>query len=120
MPIDFDTIVVKKGTENARQAKRMFAFKINPTKIADVNIYEGERTIIETPMILGANKNNWFSFDSKIELPLLVSILKFPSLNEPIKQNNEAVRSNVTGYFTAGITNMPFNFYGSDGTQSGS
>jgi len=122
MPITFNTIIVKLGSENARNAKKLFAQNIKPTKVADCNLYEGEFTIIETPMITSTNKNYWFAYDSNfpIQMPLYVGILKMPSYNNPIKQNNEAVRMNITGYMKTGIPNLPINFFGSDGSVSGS
>jgi len=115
MPISFDTIVVKRGSANAREAKKLFADKIVPTKVADVNIYYGEYTIVETPML--TNPLYWFAYDSMspIAMPMYVGILKMPAYNEPIKQNNEAVRMNITGYMKVGLPNLPINFYGSTG-----
>jgi len=107
MPIDLNTIVVKKGSPNSVMAKRLFAKHIKPVQINDINIYEGSYTIIETPYITAANKAFWFMCDSKLENPLYVGIQKMPSMNEPIRQNNEAVRSNCTGYWKQGINNMP-------------
>lgn len=115
MPIDFDTIIVKKGGAAALEAKKLFGMHgMKPTHVADINIYEGEFTIIETPYI--TNGNHWFAYDSKLEMPLYVGISKMPSLNAPLPQNNEAIRSNATGYWKQGVVEMPFNFYGSDGT----
>ena len=114
-PIDFDTIIVKKGSANETMAKKLFAFGINPTAINDINIYEGTVRIIATPYITTANKLCWFALDSKMESPLYVGINKMPGLNEPIRQNNEAIRTNCTGYYKVGINNMPFCIYGSTG-----
>jgi hypothetical protein len=118
MPLDFDTIVVKKGSANFRLAKQLFAEGISPTKIADINIYEGEKTIIATPYITTANKNYWFAIASNDPNgnPLKIGIGEYPTLREPIKQNNEAIRSNCTGFWKQGIVNMPYAFYGSNGT----
>jgi len=117
MPQTYDTIVVKLGSAPARMAKKLFAEGITPTHIDDVNIYEGEFTIIELPLISVANTNYWWMFDTKQEKsPLYMGIKKYPTMNEPIKQNNEAVRSNVTGFWKQGVTNMPYMIYGSTGT----
>lgn len=118
-PLSFDIIVVKKGSANAREAKRMFGmYGMKPTSVGDINIYEGEYTVIETPYITPANKNYWFAIASRMGNPLYVGISKMPSMNEPLPQNNESVRSNVTGYWKQGIVNMPVAFYGSNGTTS--
>jgi hypothetical protein len=112
-PIDFDTIVVKKGSAASREARRLFAKDIKPTTIADVNLYQGTMTIIETVYI--TNALHWFAYDSKKEMPLYVGINKMPSLNEPIRDKNESIRTNCTGFYKVGIINMPFAFYGSTG-----
>lgn len=114
-PISFDTIVVKKGSDAARMAKKLFAMNIQPTAVADINIYEGSYTIIETPYITSTNKAFWFALASGEKNPLYVGISKYPSMNAPITQNNEAVRSNVTGYWKQGINCLPIGFYGSTG-----
>jgi hypothetical protein len=115
-PITFDTIIVKKGSDAEREAKKLFAFGITPTAVADINIYEGAYTIIATPYITTANKKFWFALASREKNPLYVGISKMPSMNEPIKQNNEAIRSNVTGYWKQGINCLPIGFYGSNGS----
>lgn len=115
MPISFDMIIVKKGSDTARTAIKLFAKEIKPTAVNDINIYEGTVTVIETPYITAANAANWFAMSSMLESPLYVGINEMPSLKDPIRQNNEAVRTNCTGYYKVGINNMPFNFYGSTG-----
>lgn len=113
MPQSFDTIVVKKNSAVAREARKLFAEHIAPTKVDDINIYEGQMTIIELPLITEANKGYWFLFDLKQHMsPLYVGITEFPTMREPQLQKNEAVRSNVTGFYKTGIKNMPFNVYG--------
>lgn len=116
MPIDFDIIVVKKGSAAAREAKKLFAFQINPIAVADINVYHGMKTVVETPYITAANKLNWFALASQSENCLAVGLGKNPSMNAPITQNNEAIRSNVTGFWKQGIIKMPINVYGSTGT----
>jgi hypothetical protein len=116
-PITFDTIIVKKGSDAAREAKKLFGmYGMTPTAVADINIYEGQYTLIETPYITSTNKKFWFAVASREKNPLYVGITKMPSMNEPIKQNNEAVRSNVTGYWKRGINSLPIGFYGSNGS----
>ena len=117
MPLDFDTIIVKKGSENVREAKRLFAFGIQPVAIADINIYYGSKTIIETPYITSTNKNYWFAYASQDPNgnPLKIGIGDYPTLREPIKQNNEAIRTNCTGFWKMGICNMPYSIFGSTG-----
>ena len=121
MPLTFDIIVVKKGSANAREAKKLFGmYGMTPTKVADINIYEGEYTLIETPYITAANKAYWFALASQHVNPLYVGISKFPAMNEPIKQNNESIVSNCTGYYKVGVSNLTYAVFGSTGVGSGS
>lgn len=116
MPQDYDIIIVKKGSANARVAKRLFAFNINPVAVNDINIYQGTKTIVETPYLSYANRNYWFARASQMENSVVVGIGQYPTLNEPIKQNNEAIRVNCTGFWKQGVVNMPLDWYGSVGT----
>jgi hypothetical protein len=114
-PMNFDTIVVKKGGSAAIMAKKLFASNIAPTHVADVNIFEGGSvTVIETPGITSATA--WFAMDSMQDSPLYVGINSFPYLDEPIIQNNASVRTNCFGDYKVGVNNMPFAIYGSTGT----
>lgn len=117
MPQNFDTIVVKKGSVNARAAKQIFGMKgMVPTSVGDINIYEGEYTLIETPYLTNAHKNYWFALaTSQFANPLYVGITQMPMMHEPIRALNNSITANVTGYFKLGITNMPINVYGSTG-----
>lgn len=117
MPLNFTTIIVKKGSAAAREAKRLFLMQgMVPTQVGDINIYNGEYTVVETPYITTANKKYWFAVASNVENPLYVGVHKYPTMNEPIRQNNEAIRSNCTGFYKTGIINLPIAIYGSDGT----
>lgn len=113
---DFDTIVVKTGSDAARMAKKLFAFGITPISVADINIYVGEKTVVETPYITTTNKNYWFARATKYENSVVLGINQSPTLNEPIKQDNEAIRSNITAFAKRGLRNMPHDWYGSTGT----
>jgi len=116
MPLNFDTIIVKKGSDNERTAIRLFAKGINPTAVGDINVYEGMLTIVATPYITTANKNYWFMRDSSQENSLGVGIGEYPTMREPMKLENEAIRANCTGFWKQGVINMPFDIYGSNGT----
>jgi len=115
-PLNFDTIVVKKGSATEREARRLFAEHIAPTAIGDINLYEGSMTIVSTPFITTTNKAYWFMLDSSEETALAVGIGQYPMMNDPIVQNNQSILSNVTDFRKQGIINMPYMFYGSDGT----
>jgi hypothetical protein len=116
-PLNWTHIVVKKGSDAHREAIRLFAKEIKPTQINDINVYEGELTVIETPYITSTNKNYWFLMDlSKETSPLAVGIGEYPTMREPIKETNEAIRSNCTDFRKQGVINMPYQVYGSDGT----
>ena len=117
-PLTYNLIVVRPNSDNARMAKRLFAEGIAPTQINDINIYESAvMTIVETPYITAANKDYWFMFDTEAQdSPLYSGINKMPQLKDGIKQNNEAERYNVEGFWKQGVSNMPFNILGSNGT----
>jgi len=117
MPLNFDTIIVKKGSAASRTARKLFAEGISPTSVADINIYEGELTIIETPYITSANKLNWFLRDSRFENPLKVGIGEYPTMRAPIVESNESVRSNITWFWKEWVVDMPFSLYGSTGVS---
>lgn len=116
-PLNWTHIVVKKGSANHREAIRLFAKEIKPTAVNDINIYEGELTVVETPYITATNTNYWFLMDLSMEMsPLAVGIGEMPTLREPIKESNESIRSNCTDFRKQGVINMPYQVYGSDGT----
>jgi len=116
MPINYDTILVKKGSAAFRTAKKLFAEGITPTAVNDINIYEGEFIIVATPYITTANKAYWFMLDSNLDRSVAVGIGQAPMMHAPIIESNQAVRSNVTGFWKQGILNMPFDIRGSNGT----
>jgi len=116
-PLNWTHIAVKKGSAAHREAIRLFAKEIKPTAVNDINIYEGELTVFDTPYITSTNKAYTFLFDlSKEVSPLGIGIGEMPTMREPIKESNEAIRSNSTGFWKQGVNNMPFNVYGTDGT----
>jgi hypothetical protein len=115
-PLNWTHIIVKKGSANARIAKKLFAMNISPVAVGDINIYQGELTVVETPFITTANKACWFLRDATIDNALKVGIGEYPTMREPIKLENEGIRTNVTGFFKVGCVNMPFMWYGSNGT----
>jgi len=116
-PLRFDSIVVAQGSDAYRQAKKLFAEDIVPTTVADINIYQGgSYTIYETPYIDAANRAFWFMLDSSEISPLYMGVNQMPTLSEPIPQNNGAIRTNVEGFWSRGINNMPMFLYGSNGT----
>lgn len=116
-PLNWTQIVVKKGSAAHREAIKLFAKEITPTAVNDINIYEGEIMVVETPYITTANKTKWFLYDLSKELsPLAVGIGEYPTMREPIKETNESIRSNCTDFRKQGVINMPYQIYGSDGT----
>ena len=115
MPQTYDTIFVKLGGSAEREAKKLFAHDISPETTNNVNIYRGEFTIVSSPYI--TDGAHWSMMDTKMhDSPVYAGIGSMPHLNAPIVQNNEAVRTNATGFWKLGINNQPFNMYGSDGT----
>ena len=116
MPLNFDILIVKKGSAAERMARKLFAESISPVAVGDINLYEGEKTIVSTPYIKTENKLNWFLRDSRFKNALRVKIGQMPTMHEPIRLENEAVRVNVTGFMAVACTNMPFAWFGSTGS----
>jgi hypothetical protein len=115
MPLNFDIIIVKKGSAAEREARKLFAESISPVAVGDINLYEGEKTIVSTPYITTANKLCYWLRDSKYKNALRVKIGEMPTLREPHLMQNESIVTNVTGFFSVACTNMPFAWYGSLG-----
>ena len=114
MPVKFDTIIVKTGSAASRKARQILAEKIQPTAIGDVNVFYGEKTIVETPYI--TNPLHWFARDSRQPNPMYVGIGKSPTLKPPLRMQNESQVINVEGFWKRACVNMPYTWYGSDGT----
>lgn len=116
-PLNWTDIVVKKGSAAHREAIKLFAKEIKPTAVGDVNIYEGELRVIETPFVTTANKTKWWLYDLSVATsPLAVGIGIYPTMDDPIRLENASIRSNVEDFRKQGVINMPYNIYGSDGT----
>lgn len=116
MPLSFDTIIVRKGTDAAREAKRLFAFGITPTLVASINIYEGEYTIIETPYLSSSDKKRWFAVDNMIqeEPSLQVRFVDRVEVEDLQVAGNLDFVYPVTASFKFGAVNMPFEWAASD------
>jgi len=118
MPLNFTAILVKKGSKVAKAAKQYFASGISPVAVNDVNIYEGEVRVVETPYITDANKKNYFFIDSNImKSPVVLDVVEYPTFQDPIKEKNESITSNITGYWRNGIAVLPINIYGGKGAE---
>jgi len=116
MPLNFTAILVKKGSAVAKAARQYFASGISPVAVNDVNIYEGEIRVIETPYITAANKKNFFFIDTNImPSPVVLDVVEYPTFQEPMKQANESITSNITGYWRNGIAFLPVNILGFKG-----
>ncbi len=114
-PLTFDTIIVKMGSSAATTAKKLFAEKIAPVHVADVNIFQGGKVrIVETPGM--TSDTAWIAYDSQYRSPLYIGITNMPYLDEPLKQKNGSVWTNCFGDYKVGINNLPYMLYGSDGT----
>jgi len=115
-PHNYDTIIVKMGSDAERMALKLFAFGISPISVADINIYKGTKTIVSSPYITPTNKAYWFGRDSRITNSVMLGVNRMPAMREPIKQNNEAIRSNVTTHYKRAIRNVPHDWYSGNGT----
>ena len=115
-PLNWTHIIVKKGSANERIARKLFAESISPVAVGDINLYQGTLTIVATPFISTANKNCWYLRDASYDNSLKVGVGEYPTMREPLRLENEAVRTNVTGFFKLGNINMPFDWFASNGT----
>lgn len=116
MPLNFNAVMVKKGSAVAKAVRQLFAFGINPTAVNDINVYYGEMTVYETPYITTANKKNVFFIDTSImPSPVVLDVVEYPTFQEPMKQANESITSNITGYWRNGIAVLPINIFGMKG-----
>lgn len=124
-----DTIVVKRGSSAAKKAKQIFANDINPVTVGDINIYNGQYRIIETPWLtnddtISYSDTAYYAFDSRMmddEFPLTIRMLQTPKLNEnfgvKIEDNGDVSLSGDVWY-DYGIINTPYCFYWSKGTAT--
>lgn len=116
-PKNFNGIVVAKGGAASRLAIKMFAEKISPVAIGDINMYQGSVTIFEDPYI--TDTNAWLAADldliKRIGNPVSTFINKDPIMNEPIIEKNRAVSTSVTWYANTSIVALPTAWYGSTG-----
>jgi hypothetical protein len=114
MGISYDTIIVRRGSANANLATRLFASGITPTEVNDVNIWKGQFTIVELPLLTAAY---WFMLDTSkgMKSPIYRGVQQPASMQEPIREKNLSVTSAVEGFWSTGINNMPFNLMGSTG-----
>lgn len=110
-PKDFDTIIVKKGSAAEREFKKVYAEGINPTKVADVNVFEGQKTIFATPFITTANKAKWFGYDSRYKSCIMLKMKSYPSVGAGLPQNNGSVRYNLEAYWEVALVGVPQMFY---------
>lgn len=115
-PINFNTIVVKKGGAASRIAIKQFANQITPVAVGDINIYEGTVKVIETPYI--TDTDHWFAYSEDLSdaNAMYTGINKMPTMGEPFIDKNLAVTSPVTGFWKTGLVALPIAWYGGDGT----
>lgn len=119
MPLNFDMVLVKKGGAAARAAKKIYLpFNTVANRIGEVNMYEGSKTIIETPYI--SDEDYVFFIDSsKMTMKqgaIYVGVEEAPTFRPAVMQKNGSVSTRISGYFKNAIINLPFCVYGSDGS----
>jgi hypothetical protein len=44
--------------------------------------------------------------------PVILEVVEYPTFQDPIKENNESITSNITGYWRNGIAVLPINILG--------
>jgi hypothetical protein len=119
MPLNFDIVLVKKGGDASRAAKKLLLpFNAVFNRVGEVNLYEGKMTIVETPYITSGDAV-FFIDSSKMTMDkgaIYVGIEEFPTFREPVLEKNGNVSTRISGYFKNAIINMPYCVYGSDGS----
>jgi hypothetical protein len=127
MPLRFDTLIVKLGSDREREAMKLFGNyggQYSPTAIGSVNIYQGsDMKMISTPYISDAMEKAYFFVDSRFlgegrrGNPLMLRFLKRPGMIDGLlidKDNNDYIY-NFGGHRKTGIRNIPFARCGSVG-----
>lgn len=113
-PLNYDTVIVKMGSTAATEAKKLFAMNIQPTHVADVNIFQGgSKRVVETPGM--SSDTAWIAYASQYRSPLYIGITNMPYLDEPVKEKNGSVWTNCFGDYKVGVNNLPYMLYGSTG-----
>jgi hypothetical protein len=117
MPLNYNKIIVKAGSENARAARRIFGMekRLFADSIGGLNIYEGSGvTVVETPYM--TSNTRWFAMASDQHNPLVVKFVEKPKLHPAIvdKALNRFYPATIS--FEAGVINLPFGILGSKGS----
>jgi len=118
MPLNFSQLWVKKGSKAAIAAKRLFGTGVVPTQIGEANIYEGAKTVIETPWISG---NAWddtcyFFIDPSAQVnPFFLNFTERPTLRSGEIERNLDIVMPVIGSYKMGVRNTPYGIVGSKG-----
>jgi hypothetical protein len=112
LPLNFDTIVVKKGGAASRAAKKLFGIGTSnqymATTIGGVNIYFGEMTIIETPYLTNGNAYFFLDMSGKYGNPFLFDIVKAPTVADIIAESNGDYVYPYSAFIKIGIQKQPF------------
>ena len=124
LPVNLDTIVVKKNSDAAYRVKRIFFGKVYADSVdvtaatTDINIHQGNADgikVIETPYLTSGDA--WFAFDSSIENPLIVKTVQEPNMEDKqVRENLDWVYPSTLSY-EVGCDNMPYMWYGSTGAS---
>ncbi len=113
MPLNFDTIIVKKGGAASRAARQLFGIKdsgqYKPTTIGGINIYFGEYTIIETPWMTNGNAYFFMNLQGRYKSPFLFDIVQSPTMADLKEETNLDWVYPYDAYVKIGVQDMPFN-----------
>lgn len=118
LPCDFNLIIVKKGSEAARNFRKVLQKEgMKATKIADVNIYnDWKYTVMETQYI--ENGNHWFAFDTSKDRPFVLDDIQKPTLDpKEFDNKNQKLTHSATGSMRIVCANLPFYAIGSTWEQ---
>lgn len=121
MPGQLNTIIVRQDADAARRVKRLFKGNVVPTAMdvtdasTNINLYQGTAiNIIETPYLL--SDDAWYAMDSTMMNPLFMHQVQKPTMEDRIVRENLDWVYPATTSYEVGCDDMPFGWYGSDGT----
>ena len=118
MPLNFDTLYLKKWGSAHIAAMKLFAPKwtIVPTTVWEINIYEWEFTIVATPYLTSSTA--YFFYDSSKMNPLFVNFNQRPSLEDrEVNAKNADWIYNAIWSFKFWVRDLPYAYLWSDGTN---
>lgn len=116
MPLNFNTIFVKKGGTASRQARSVYSsrnaqWQYQVTSIGDINLYAGEVNVVEIPWMSSGNDYVYMADieGMNIENPLFCEFVQRPQAEGVFKENDNLTwEMPYSASFKYGVKNLPF------------